>query len=54
MKYSEERREAILRKLLPPHKRTVAEVAETGVVSMPVVERSSESTGAALQDPRII
>jgi hypothetical protein len=28
MKYSEERREAILRKLLPPHKRTVAEVAE--------------------------
>jgi hypothetical protein len=27
MKYSEERREAILRKLLPPDSRSVAEVA---------------------------
>jgi len=28
MKYSDERKEAVLKKLLPPHNRTVAEVAE--------------------------
>jgi len=28
MKYSDERKEAVLKKLLPPYNRTVAEVAE--------------------------
>ena len=33
MKYSEERREAILRKLLPPENRPVAEVAAEEAIS---------------------
>jgi transposase-like protein len=33
MKYSDERREAILKKLLPPHNRTVAEVAQEEGIS---------------------
>jgi hypothetical protein len=35
MKYSEERREAILRKLLPPENRSVAEVAAEEGISSP-------------------
>ncbi|MCJ8288112.1 hypothetical protein [Halomonas sp.] len=34
MKYSDERREAILKKLLPPHNRTVAEVAQEEGISV--------------------
>ena len=33
MRYSNERREAILKKLLPPHSRTVAEVADEEGIS---------------------
>jgi len=33
MKYSEERREAVLKKLLPPHNRTVAQLAEEEGIS---------------------
>ena len=33
MRYSEERKEAVLAKLLPPHNRTIAELAEEEVIS---------------------
>ncbi|MBI5780962.1 MAG: transposase, partial [Rhodocyclales bacterium] len=37
MKYAEERREAILRKLLPPENRPVAEVAAEEGISAPTL-----------------
>ena len=33
MRYSEERKEAVLAKLLPPHNRTIAELAEEEGIS---------------------
>ncbi len=41
MKYSDERREAILKKLLPPHNRTVAEVAQEEGISAATLYNSS-------------
>lgn len=37
MKYSEERKEAVLRKLLPPHNRTIAQLAEEEGISAPTL-----------------
>jgi transposase-like protein len=53
MKYSEERREAILRKLLPPHSRTVAEVAEAEGVSAATLyncRKQARASGRLLPD----
>ncbi len=37
MKYSEERKEAVLKKLLPPHNRTIAQLAEEEGISAPTL-----------------
>jgi transposase-like protein len=53
MKYSEERREAILRKLLPPDSRSVAEVAAEEGVSVPTLyawRKQARGKGRLLPD----
>jgi transposase-like protein len=53
MKYSEERREAILRKLLPPDSRSVAEVAAEEGISVPTLyawRKQARGKGRLLPD----
>lgn len=53
MKYSDERKEAVLKKLLPPHNRTVAEVAEEEGLSAATLynwRKKARSRGRLLPD----